>query len=500
MLFGMSRLRYGAYCALVAAAYGTLSPSTALSETDDGGWEQIDFDLGEVVQIDHMRPGQQEPVDVRPACALGQRYSYFRREGSDPSKLVFFFDGGGACFSAETCDPSPLFSDPPEPERLTYTPIIDETVDSLNALTDDDDIPAAGILDLGDPENPYADHTIIFIPYCTGDVHWGSKVVDYTDRSDPTDVSILTKADVINIHHRGADNVLATLDSVRTSLGEQKISELVVTGVSAGSYGATVAYPYIREMFRDALYSDAKAQGIFDAGAGVITDYFVDTALEGDGVWNFPPYLPGWVGLNASLFDLPADKLYGALKKKVIRYYRRDRFAEVTDAWDFVQTQFLQIMRDQAVIDQIKRGEIPPPAGFFETLFQPQPETFCDWTEAVRKYLWRVTRKQRNARYYLSAGTEHTIMSGNGSRLRTGFWLNDFYTEDSARRGVEFVQWHDAMRNDPTGSYLPWFGSGDRWDNLSCAPHCLPADDPNVLELGIDPALPLSCLSQALSH
>ena len=38
-------------------------------------------------------------------CSDGSDYSYWVREG-DPSKVMLFFDGGGACFSAETCDPN----------------------------------------------------------------------------------------------------------------------------------------------------------------------------------------------------------------------------------------------------------------------------------------------------------------------------------------------------------------------------------------------------------
>src|SRR5262245_57425435 len=35
-------------------------------------------------------------------CADGSEFSFFERR-ADPTKVVFFLDGGGACFDAETC-------------------------------------------------------------------------------------------------------------------------------------------------------------------------------------------------------------------------------------------------------------------------------------------------------------------------------------------------------------------------------------------------------------
>ncbi len=37
-------------------------------------------------------------------CSDGSEFQFFVREGN-PAKVVLFFEGGGACFSAETCGP-----------------------------------------------------------------------------------------------------------------------------------------------------------------------------------------------------------------------------------------------------------------------------------------------------------------------------------------------------------------------------------------------------------
>ena len=51
----------------------------------------------------------------------------------------------------------------------------------------------AGISDFQNAENPFADWYQVFIPYCTGDVHWGNNTETYVpEMGDP-----------ITIHHRG---------------------------------------------------------------------------------------------------------------------------------------------------------------------------------------------------------------------------------------------------------------------------------------------------------
>ena len=52
---------------------------------------------------------------VRPGgdceCSDGTEYAFFVRH-ADPAKVVFFLQGGGACFSADTCNPSNGTYDP----------------------------------------------------------------------------------------------------------------------------------------------------------------------------------------------------------------------------------------------------------------------------------------------------------------------------------------------------------------------------------------------------
>jgi hypothetical protein len=119
---------------------------------------------------------------------------------ADPTKVVLYFEGGGACFSAETC-----------------------AFDNSTATVDLDlgSPPAGrgGLFDQTNPENPLADYSMVYVPYCTGDVHIGNKTTEYSPD--------------LTVHHNGYVNATAGLDYLVANYPD--VEELVVTGGSAGA-------------------------------------------------------------------------------------------------------------------------------------------------------------------------------------------------------------------------------------------------------------------------
>ena len=154
---------------------------------------------------------------------------YFFVQAGNPNKILIGLDGGGACWDAATCIGSPLTG------NSTYTVALDETPARLAN--------AEGFFDSSNPDNPFHNYTKVFIPYCSGDVHWGSKTTIYN-------LGGLEWP----IHHRGLDNFLGVLDwlqkngrkSYRVDFGRAR--DVTVTGASAGGYGANVAFAYVAEI------------------------------------------------------------------------------------------------------------------------------------------------------------------------------------------------------------------------------------------------------------
>ena len=165
------------------------------------------------------------------SCGLGTPYSFFHWGGADPERLVIYFQGGGACWNWVSC--SGMFDTRVDADELSEY---------------------KGIFDRSNPENPFKDFSVIVVPYCTGDVHIGDASRRYGD--DPSSRPVA---------HRGYRNVEAVLDW----LAKQKrtIRNVVVTGTSAGSYGALFHTPAIANLF-----PSAKIVMLGDSGVPLLSD------------------------------------------------------------------------------------------------------------------------------------------------------------------------------------------------------------------------------------
>ena len=98
------------------------------------------------------------------------------------TRCLIYLEDGGACFSAETCAPDS---------------------DLYNTTVGEGPIGAGGIFDFADERNPFSDYSVVYVPYCTGDVHLGDTTTEY--------------APDLTVHHTGYVNGTAALDFARCS-------------------------------------------------------------------------------------------------------------------------------------------------------------------------------------------------------------------------------------------------------------------------------------------
>jgi hypothetical protein len=144
-------------------------------------------------------------------CGDGSTTGLAVNRGSGPDLLVFF-DGGGASWAYATCAGGAAVDDHYgldtwDAELSDYVP---------SSLTDRAHLPAT-----------LAGATIVFVPYCTGDVHGGSNVKDYGN---------VAFSETWN--HMGHANVLGFLARLGPTFPSPR--KLVVAGSSAGGFGALV--------------------------------------------------------------------------------------------------------------------------------------------------------------------------------------------------------------------------------------------------------------------
>jgi hypothetical protein len=240
------------------------APTTAASR--DQGWERID-------------PGG----DCR--CSDGSEFSFWIRE-ANPKKVVLYLQDGGACFSAETC----------APENDLY-----------NVKVDDGPTGKGGIFDFADARNPFAGHSVVYVPYCTADVHIGNATTEY--------------APGLTVEHAGYVNGTAALEHLAATF--PGASEVVVVGESAGS----VASPLYAGLVSDRL-PDARIT-VLAHGSGSYPDLPEFNRLIA--AWGFENVAPPWLDTHWSFPEL------------FVQSGRRDSeivFARIDYAYDSTQASW----------------------------------------------------------------------------------------------------------------------------------------------------------------
>jgi hypothetical protein len=93
------------------------------------------------------------------------------------------------------------------------------------------------ILDRTLAGNPFATASLVFVPYCTGDLHSGNNIASYTNSAGTAQA----------YDHVGHANVLAFLPRIAATWPSPR--KLTIVGSDAGGYGALFNYATIRGGF-----------------------------------------------------------------------------------------------------------------------------------------------------------------------------------------------------------------------------------------------------------
>jgi hypothetical protein len=255
-----------------------------------------------ITPLGSMQPGWNRiPGGPRTTCSLGTAYSFFVEVG-DPRKVMVYFQGGGACWDAATCNV--------RGGRPYFKPAVGEREEPYKG----------GVLDQANPENPLRGYTKVYVPYCTGDVHLGARTVAFDVPATARD-----SARKFVVRHNGAANAAAALDWIYAHVPSPQT--IFVTGESAGSvptpvYAAVVSKHYPRAR----VVQLGDGSGAYLNASGVTTS---------------------WLGLPAlrALDVLPrldsATLTYPGLYRLAAQSSSRIAFAEINSADDTTQAFFL---------------------------------------------------------------------------------------------------------------------------------------------------------------
>lgn len=365
------------------------------------GWTQI---FPDDVDPDFVYNGLKPSCAACPGC--NGQFSFFVK-GGRTNNLVIYFQGGGACWDSMNC---------------LYVHTYYEETPSISMFSDTS---GKGIFDGKNPNNPFRDWYFVYIPYCTGDIHWGANDVSYPDYMDQ-----IPGFDSWTIRHRGFVNFQLVLEWISENF--RMPFKVFVTGSSAGGYGAVLGFPYIKE-----AYPHSQVYLLGDAANGVVGEQFMNASIYN---WNIqiPRWIPGFE--SGYTPDMKLPDLY----LNIAHFYRDSKLGQFTTAYDNNQTFFYNVMLN--ISNPYEWNNISP--------------VWCDWHATMYDYAHDTAMGAKNYRYYIAAGDYHTILMSP-----------KFYTEDSA--GVSFAKWVKMMVENPLNRHGG--PPGGKWQNVECTDCQTPA-------------------------
>ncbi|WP_461124846.1 pectin acetylesterase-family hydrolase [Saccharothrix stipae] len=202
-------------------------------------------------------------------CADGSGFAFWERR-ADPTKVVLFLNGGGVCWDAESCA---FTGDRGESDYYDW---------NIQGTEPEN---RSGMFDVTRADNPFADHSFIYVSSCTGDAHLGNVSRQYSPGS--------------TVEHRGYVNGTAALGHLAEHYPDA--TRVVVIGKTAGSVAAPLYGGLVADLLPDAEVTVLGAQ----SGAWPDDPDFNAEVL--DARWGAYDAVPDWAvaGLAARDWGVP---------------------------------------------------------------------------------------------------------------------------------------------------------------------------------------------------
>ncbi len=171
-------------------------------------------------------------------CGNGSQYKFFISKTGSPN-VLFLFEGGGACWDYDTCSGRAGVLGAANPNGITNDYMQQFTAKYVSPIVNgaDPGLPGRSRTDLATKG-----WNVVYLPYCTGDVHVGNNVVTYTDTTGQNPP--------LTWHHSGYTNTVAAANYAKTQF--PNVQKLLVTGFSAGGAATSSAYYFVRQAINPA--------------------------------------------------------------------------------------------------------------------------------------------------------------------------------------------------------------------------------------------------------
>ena len=194
------------------------------------------------------------PIDGA-ICRDGSPAGLFARFTSS-TKLFIYFEGGGACTNLGFCNFNP------QNVNKAISGDGQSVLGSALGVVDARQQPGVfsagllqGVFDDANAQNPLKDWNAVYIPYCTGDVHFGT-------RRNATVPGVTQPQQFVG--HLNTQKFVGRI----VPTFKDKVDYVLLLGVSAGSFGAALNF----SMFQDS-FGSVKVDALLDSGPPFADQY-----------------------------------------------------------------------------------------------------------------------------------------------------------------------------------------------------------------------------------
>lgn len=235
--------------------------------------------------------------------------------------VMFFLDGGGACYDSQSCSNpviSPLtiaadvlLNTKPGPSQVPFvfrqkynqTDFQNDQTPSLapdpNGVSWSTATLNRGVFDHVSATNPFRNYMMVFVPYCTGDMHIGYRQLDNSSSigRTPSQKSFMGLLDSYY-------SMITTLQALQNA--GRIPAKIVLSGGSAGGFGADYLYGWLRYVIGFMSGWHPQVITISDSG----TPYFSGSSSNGQ-TWTQQGYM-GRAGTSPSQVNSMEEYFYDA--------------------------------------------------------------------------------------------------------------------------------------------------------------------------------------------
>lgn len=264
----------------------------------------------------------------------GNGYHAFFKKGTE-NKVLIYFAGGGVSINEETA------RDDTYNTKMVQPDILANITMNMGGLASDSE------------DSPFGDWSMILFPYATGDFHAGTGEFHYTDKDGMEKI----------LYHNGYVNYTETMKQVMEKAGISNLEAVVVTGYSAGGFGAALLAD---DVFTNYYPNAASKTVLVDASLLLYEDWHT-VATD---VWQTPEEISDKLtGNNLTLDCLTAlHEKYGDGIHLLFDSSTRD--GDLAKVQNYLDTGVMDITEKEAdIYQQILKETIPQFKGAGVSLF-----------------------------------------------------------------------------------------------------------------------------------